>query len=254
MSAPTQQLILPEGMPYPASSIAPTSLTNLIGWYDANVFASLTLSGSNCTAIADQSGFGSGVALGSFGGTVTYSATSFNGKPGLTFSSGNSAVLEGHPFPMGTGSTMTAWAVCKMTGASTSSGRILSYAKTISSEDFDNIGSFAVGSGSTPNNVDFNRNNVHSTNGTLAASTNYRFIFTVDSSGNMTTFVNGVPATSGVSNGAWGDGGYFDLGRQAARADNFWFGTLAEAGVARGFSDYATVLGLDLYLKNKWGL
>jgi hypothetical protein len=231
-----------------------TALTGLIIWADASVTASLTLSGSNITSIADQSGAGNNLAAG--GGNVPYSATGFNtNKPAMVFTNGNTATLQ-KVITMGTGSTLTAWYVGTTgVGASSIAGRIISYGGGFGGDN-NNIGSFTVAAGSPFTSLDLNRNGVHAGSSGLSVDpAGHRVIVTINSSGNMTMFVDGVAGgTTGTSNGAWANTGNFSLGRQASAASDYWYGPIGEFGLATGFSNSTLVGQLDTYLKNKWGL
>ncbi len=56
-------------------------------WFDANDSNSFTLSGSNVTALSDKSG--SGTAVTTFTGTVTWSSNGLNSRPTFDLTSGN---------------------------------------------------------------------------------------------------------------------------------------------------------------------
>ncbi len=228
--------------------LSPLGLIGLIGWWDTSVTASMTLSGSNITNIADQSGLGHGL-IGA--GTVVYSATAFNTSfPGAQFINGNSGALAAG-LPLGTGNTLTAWFVGTLgTGASSASGRIMSYNEAADSIhfDFNSPGSWVLGAGGTFTGVDLNRNNTHaSATGLTASPAGHVVIITIDSSGVMTVYADGVPSTTGTSSGNWvSNPGYFGVGRQPAYVTDFWYGVLAEWGVATGFTNlrtYMTVVG-----------
>jgi hypothetical protein len=81
-------------------------------------------------------------------------------------------------------------------------------------------------------------------------------IGTVDSGGVLKIYVNNSVNSGGTLSGNWVSGGRVALGTGAALPadNNFWSGTIAEAGVATGFSDATAVAALDSYLKTKWGL
>jgi len=236
--------------------VSPAALTGLVGWWDTSVTSSLTLSGTNVTAFASQTGI-SNTTLSNYN-NVPYSATAFNTSyPGLNYVNGNAGTLEVASFPMGTGNTLTAFYVGTMaSAASSAAGRVMSYAKNISSNDFDNAGSWTVSNG-TPltTSVLLTRNSLNTQLAGISASpAGHRVIVTIDSSGVMTVYVDGVASSTATSSGNWVSGGYFDLGRQARTASDYWYGVIAEAGVATGFTNATGVAGLDAYLKAKWGL
>jgi hypothetical protein len=106
-------------------------LTGLIGWWDASVTASLTLSGSNISSAADQSGTGNDLTSSGTGGSPpTYNATGFNSShPTMTFSSAGTYLVKSG-FAFGTGNTLTVAFVGQFTSSSSSYGRIASYFST----------------------------------------------------------------------------------------------------------------------------
>ena len=230
-------------------------VTGLIGWWDASVTASLTLSGADILSVADQST--SGVTMNNVNAIKPqYSATGFNGtKPAMVFTAASSTALQGAAFPMGTGTTMTVWAVCTMGGAGTNNyGRILAYNKP-GALDSNNAGSWA-----------FHRNNLNADQLTFARTTNlvsgvnvtihpapHRIIFTVKSDGSVVGYADNTVILTGSRPGDWVSAGTVNMGRTSVN-DSFWSGPVAECGIATGYSDAAAVLALDTYLKNKWGL
>jgi hypothetical protein len=72
----------------------PRAIGSLVAWWDAEVPSSLTLSGSAVTAWRDV--VGGAVVSQAFGAACpTYSATSYNGRPGLTFDGSDDALTYG---------------------------------------------------------------------------------------------------------------------------------------------------------------
>jgi len=235
----------------------PTILTGLIGWWDASVFASMTISSAPAIdAIADQSGGGHTMNWAGFA-KPTYAATGFNTtKPAMVFN--NSHAFTATSFPMGTGNTLTAWYVgtmCNPAAGSNSDARALDYIAS-GGNDWDNDGSWAAYRNGTSSQIaTFLRNLVAAS--TAATVTAYpaphRFIYTINSSGLMTIYVDGVSMATATKSGNWVSGGVLQIGKATGFA-NFWNGPIAEVGVATGYSDATTVAALDTYLKNKWGL
>lgn len=212
-------------------------------------------------AITDQSGSGNTLTwIGSPTQTSqspTYVTTFNSSFPAMNFVSANSTALAKTSFPMGTGNTLTAWYVGTLVNVagSTTSARTMSYAKP-ASHDFDNAGSWtiSVGGGATTSTF-ISRNNL-STNlaGLAAYPTAHRVITTINSSGVMTIYVDGVASSTTTSAGSWVSAGTFALGYQAANNVDYWNGLVAEAGVATSFSDSTAVAQLDAYLRSKWGI
>ncbi len=234
-----------------------TGLTGVIGWWDTKVTASLTLSGSNATAIADQSGLGNAITNGGTGNVITYSATGFNTSyPGMN-SNGGTSFLESPVanFPMGTGNTLTSWYVGTMlTGSTTGFGRVMSYTHG-GVGDNTNAGSWGVFASTTTETQFFRNNQFASKTGISASPAGHRCIYTINSSGLMTVYVDGVAsATTATSTGNWISSGVLGLFRQAQHNQDCGYLTIAEAGIATGFANSTDVANLDTYLKNKWGL
>jgi hypothetical protein len=232
----------------------PVALTGLIGWWDASVTASLTIgSGSKITNIADQSGAANHLGNGSTTEKPTYNATGFNSRPGMVFATAlDTRINSTSAFPMGTGNTVTFFVVTTIESNSDLWGGILSYLAAGQSNSTDNVASWSLLRSVSNPVAAIWRNGVTSIATGMSYSTPYRLIGTINSSGLMTLYVNGVASgTTGTQAGNWVTAGTATIGK----AGNFLFnGVLAECGIATGFSDATTVAALDTYLKNKWGL
>jgi hypothetical protein len=231
----------------PPAPTPPPGVTGLIGWWDASVTASLTLAGSTVQAIADQSGGGNTMVYDGIHSSPTYQATGFNGRP--TMSVGGWPLTK-NSFPMGTGNTLTAFWVGVFDNTSNNFGRLISY--SAGAVDTGNINSWTMLRNSSGSNAVTYRNAVFS--GQLdTAYGNCRIISTIDSSGVLTIYVNGVASTTATASGNWTTGGHLCLGVDFAGTSAI-VGRISEAGVATGYSNAAAVALLDSYLKTKWGL
>jgi hypothetical protein len=82
----------------------------------------------------------------------------------------------------------------------------------------------------------------------------HRVIATINSSGVMTIYVDGVATTGNTLNAAFVSGGVLAFGLAAFATTSPWDGPMSEFGVATGFTNSTDVASLDTYLKNKWGL
>ncbi len=236
----------------------PSMVSNLMGWYDASCPASLTLSGFDIHAVADGSGNGNNMVKVGSSNWPQYQSTGFNGgaHPYFLFTSSDIAAL-GTPiaFPMGSGNTLTAWYVgtFSIIGGS-AGGRVMSYAVNGGS-DFNNAGFWNVNANSSRFTSTLERNLIDNTSNTGTGDPDgHRLIFTIDSAGAMTTYLDGVANAASSSPGNWTPGGGLCLGVDAYGGSQFWRGRLAEAGVALSYTSPTNVAALDLYLKNKWGL
>lgn len=230
----------------------PASLTGLIGWWDASVTASLTLSGTDILNVADQSGGSNGLTWTGFAKPI-YNATGFNSKPAFTFNGSLANAFTNTSFPLGTGNTLTCWYVGNLTSATayTDAG-IISYTGAGQAADWQNLGSFVVSRpGSSATNQQITRNVVIA-NVPCSANANHRVIATINSSGVMTMYIDGVAQTPNTCSGNWTSPGTLNIGRSQGAA--YWSGPVGEIGIATDYSDATTVAQLDIYLKNKWGL
>jgi hypothetical protein len=79
----------------------------------------------------------------------------------------------------------------------------------------------------------------------------HRFIYTIDASGVITVYVDGVASTTVTSPGNWVSGGSLVFGVQANAGSDGWAGLMADWGIATGLASAANIARLDLYLKNK---
>lgn len=87
---------------FAASSWTPADLgASLLGWWDAEDSSTLTLSGAAVTTWLDKvAGYSATQSTGS--AKPTYSATSFNGRPGITFDGADDTLtVTPSPFPIG---------------------------------------------------------------------------------------------------------------------------------------------------------
>jgi hypothetical protein len=227
-----------------------TGLTGLIGWWDASVYASLSLSGSNITAVADQSSAGNTITASA--GWPVYSATGFNSKPAMLFAAtGNS--LQRAAFAFGTGNALTIFCVGEFTSSSSSYGRILSYCAAGDANDAASNASFLLSRESTTTDAVLYRNG-NIAHAVAGYSTNRRIIATISSSGVMTIYIDGVATTGATLNAAFGATGLLALGGVTGGSVSPMDGAIAEMGVATGYTSATNVASLDSYLKAKWGL
>ena len=255
--ADADTFLAPSVLPPPFN---PMSLTGLMGWWDASVFASMTIaSGTYVNVIADQSGHGNTMTWIGSGPTVQspqYITNFNNSYPAMSFNSANSAGMKATSFPIGTGNTLTLFVVgTALQVVNIAYGRICSYAYPGASNDYNNAGSFDF---SVNNNslsvLWFERNTQNSMSAAMSVyPAVHRFIVTVDSSGVMTLYVDGVASPTGTAAGNWISSGTFAIGYNAT-GGSYWAGPIGELGIATGYHNATTVAQLDSYLAKKWGL
>jgi hypothetical protein len=226
---------------------SPAALTGLIMWLDPTVTASLTLSGALVTDFADQSGAGNNAINHSGASRASYSATSLNGHPGVTYAG---SFLNNSAFPMGTGNTLTVFAVYTLENIASGSARLINYAAP-GFTDQNSVHSWVIArSGSTANPRMF-RNGTESVPSNGSYTTPHRIIATIDGSGVITTYIDNVAAASATLNGNWTTAGLMSIGTDGT---SNWNGVVGDIGIATGFTSSGNVALLDTYLKNKYGL
>lgn len=231
----------------------PGSITNVVGWWDAQVAASLSLSGSNITGWADQSGHGSNLSVLSGSNSPTYNATGLNSKPTAAFSKSGTTGLICNAFPLGTGNTLTFWAVCTFTTNTDANGRIISYTAVGQTHDYNNAASFDCERKGLNAPLQMNHNNVGMGFAADFPTTACRLIGTIDSGGVMRYYVNAsLQITSASSTGNWTNLGALCMG--VGKLDTqYWDGNISEMGVSTNYSDATMVSAIDTALASKWG-
>ena len=236
------------------AGFSPRNLNGLLGWWDASVTASLSLSGSTILTIADQSGGGNTMGQFSANAEPIYNATGLNSRPSMMFTASLGHALESSGlFNLGTGNTLTLFAVAFMNSAAQSFARLISYTAGGQSHDYDNAGSFTLTRSSTSNAMVLSRASGATGAAAVSLSTPFRIIVTITSGGVTTIYINGVSAASGTIAGNFISGGRLNFGVGHLDAGT-WDGAISEIGVATGFTGSVDVASLDSYLQNKWGL
>jgi len=152
---------------------------------------------------------------------------------------------------MGTGNTLTFWTVSFMATATTTFGRAISY--TGATNDFNDVHSWEVERNNGANSLHMVRNLVDTGNMSVTLLTPFVMIGTVNSSGVMTLYINGVASTTGTQSGNWGTNGSACLGGGVHETE-WWDGAVSEAGISTNFTNSTDVTTLYNSLKAKWGL
>ncbi len=230
-------------------------VANTIGWWDASVFASLNLTGSSINSIADQST--SGATMTWSNAKPTYNATGFNTSyPTMQFNGGSQQGLANFSFPLGTGNTLTLWVVrTGPDGTVASGGRVLSNQPGAGGSDFGTATAFCLSiAGTTNNAANITRNNINAAATISVSPAPIREIITIDSSGVMTIYINGVSGGTATASGNWATNSVFCIGRRADANLGWWGGPISEVGVSTDFTNSTDVATLDTALKTKWGL
>lgn len=240
---------------FSATTWTPAKLTGLVAWYKADV--GVSLSGSNVTGWADQSGHGYNLVVGTGGTSPVFNATGFNGRQTIAFTAASSEYLVT--------STSTSVGIVNMGSTTTASG-------------------FAVGQGVSPQGfgvafgmVGVNENGCSAfadsgcfimaaglglaawRNGQMSTtayttSTNYRFGSIFDGANN-TFYLNNAASTPVASTGAFFSTGNISIG--SLRSDtplNLWDGPLSEIVLTNTALSSTDRGNLDNYFRAKWGL
>lgn len=230
----------------------PASLTGLIGWWDMSASANYTISGTQVVSMVDKSGAGNTLGDGSTAQKPTYNATLLNGRPSLQCD-GTVTHIDNTAFPIGTGNTLTVFGVAILSATCGNYGRLIGYGPP-GFFDNNNNSSWCFLRSSTVAQMFFNRN----VTGTPVINTSYttphRFIATVNSSGVMTVYIDGVASSTATLSANWITGGTLSVGGNVGSTAAKWASAISEIGVATGFTNATDVTSLDNYLKTKWGL
>lgn len=221
-------------------------------WLKAD--AGLTLSGSNVTTWADQSGNGCDLTAGSVGGQITYSATGFNSLPTVNFVA-NAYLLSS----VGAMTLSTAlgsfFMVGQMLTGTPSSGRAMSFAKNGASSDWNTAGCGALllRSGSS-NAIECDASGAALFTQAISLATNYRLGSIFDGA-HVTPYVNNSAGTPGAYTTSFGGAGRFAMGLDAAVAANEnWVGPISEVVVTDTALSPTDRSNLDAYFQSRWGL
>lgn len=239
------------GFRTPPSTWKPSDLgADLLGYWDAEVFASLTLAGSLVNAWADQVG---GYSLAQTIGSLKpiYSATSLNGRPGVTFDGTDDYLLSAllpASFPVGAGACEM-WGLTSQDFAAAQTGNqtIITYG------DLGNLNTRTLRrgpSGGVNRAITFATNQaldtvvdfsgIHVARGIVGATT-----VGISVDGNTTTSVAAVPAT--------GSPGAVALGAIVTGTNRFWKGPMNAVLVTNPLSAPNAALLLQ-FLKTRGGL
>lgn len=215
-------------------------------------------SGVIISSVDDQSGSTNHLTATN---TVTYSATGFNTSfPAFVYVDTDTPKLMKTSFPMGTGNTITLFAVYTPTTTGNSrnnNARVLSYNAGGEAHDWDNDASFSLQrNGSSTTSILYYRNFAANTF-TVTDNTPRRLIVTQKSDGTTAVYVNGSASAGSIGVHNFVTNGGFGLASSQNDTDSLggcFNGAVAEAGVATGWHDATTIGSLDTYLKNKWGM
>jgi hypothetical protein len=226
--------------------------TNVKGWWDASVTASLTLSGTDILSVADQSGNGNTLNWTTAKPVYLSTGLGGTGKPAISIDAQTRASALTGSMNL-TGSTLTAWFVgyTDSSLAFSSVAGILSYTGNGLSADWNNLNSFYIGMITNANTMAFYRNTGNPTL-SVSANTPHIVIITVDGTGASTFYVDGVSSAGTTVASSWTGPGTVYIGRD--RSGDFWSGRLGEFGIASDYLSSSDVATFYASLKTKWGL
>lgn len=227
----------------------------LIGWYiaDTGVYhdagSTLATNGQTVLQWNDQSGNNKHLVTG--GSPPTYSTTGFNSQKTISFNSASAQYLENTSFPMGTGTTGSAFAAASINSGSGSYGRLISYIAGGQAQDYDNTGSASLILRRVSNQeIGMYRNsNQCLQNITYDAPSRLGGIF--DGS-NQISYVNNVAGSGSAQTNAWGTSpGTLRVGMAGGAA---FKGNISEIIVTNSALSSGDRSSLDSYLTAKWGI
>jgi hypothetical protein len=222
---------------------------NLIVWTKADT--GVTLSGSNVTAWADQSG--NGHDFGVENASPTFSGSGFNGLSGITFTTTQGLKTAGFNISSNVAGFFVVGNFTTSTGAN---ARILAYFDPIVAADYNSVAHILALNNVSSGNIDCLQNSVSSTAMAVTTGTNVRLGLTFNGpTGNVNSYVNnGAPTTTGGfgNNTLGGSGAFLDLGFSNAGSGVPF--TAAEMVVVNIVPSSGQLTSLDNYFKSKWGL
>jgi len=251
---------LPSGHPYksfsPYSSLTNTFLPTFISgcqlWLDAADKTSMTLSGSTVTQWKDKSGNGRN---GTGAGTPTYSSSSFNGNPSITFS-GSPQSFTGSL--TNTSNTVTVFTVIKYTTFVGNDQRIVSLGVP-GQLDYTNV-AYCVPIttyGTTPNRLATSRNqSTKSDFGPITTGSSF-LTSTVYNGTDGRLFVNGTLASYEGPNSSTENFGYttYAIATGAGgQGSDFFRGEISEVIIYHAALNTTQRQQVESYLAWKWGL
>lgn len=221
---------------------------NLVAWYKADV--GLTLAGSAVTGWADQSGNSRNLTV--YSGGPTYSATGFNGGPGVVLDNPNMDGFISSAFNIAT-RTASFFMVLNV-GSSGGDKRILAYSSNVVA-DYGNAISVLALNSNAGNSLNAYHNSTASTAQTLTDNTNYRVGSIYDGPNtSLTTYVNNVAGTPAApSNDVLGSAAtslFIGKNNDGSGAGL----TVAEIVMTDSVASSGDRSSLDDYFQTKWGL
>jgi hypothetical protein len=235
------------------AGFSPLDIAGLKGWYSAD--QGVTHSSGAVSQWNDLSGNAHHLVQATGTAQPTYSATSFNAKPGITFD-GTADFMSKTSFALGATTDLTALIVLNIADVTTLSDRFLVYVGTGQANDYDNTASAAL--------VTINPSAgqctafAGSVRGVVpvSASTNYRLVSRYDGA-NHTMYRNNVAGTTVATVPSYTSPGTFGVGAAwVGGSFNQAFGaaTIAEILLYDSALSTGDMNALDAYLVAKWGL
>jgi hypothetical protein len=235
------------------TTFTPASLSSLNAWYDAQNSGSITQVASVVSQWNDLSSGGVNVSQATAGNRPTYSATSLNSRPGITFTKSLSQNLAASALPFATFADFTVFIVFN---AATIVGYNTLYALGAAGDEFD----VALRPAGPPNSAIIYMSSGPSTegdtNGNITTSAPHYVAWKRDASNVVTFRIDGVDDTKTVTVGTapvtigtaltfvGGDGG------GGENSDS----TIGEIIVYGRLLNSTEIGQVESYLKTRWGL
>lgn len=254
-------LYLPMGKrPAVASGFTPASLTNLIGWYEADSVG-VTTSGGHVTAAPDLSGAGNNLAPLN---TVPFNATSsYNSHPAFDFVAANDACLITTQPPAVTlpvTNLLSVYVVGQMKSPTVNFGGAVSIGQS-GNADFQIAGNIvALSRTGVTNSIEtFYNNSTDVVDTAISLATNVRIGVVVSGTSKTAQYINGTLTTQGAGTFTFGplaSPNAIVIGNRwngTTGAGSAWDGPIVFALVAAAAWTPTDITNIDNYATGKYG-
>ena len=241
----------------PVVAFTPLLLAGLVAWYKADT--GVTESGGAVSQWDDQSGNNWHLTQATGSMQPTFSATSFNGKPGITFDgvAGGDHLLNTSITSFSGATNTSGFLVAKRNGTGDNNPRWLTLRNNADSNDYDNARCcIYITENAATLNIRDTRNFANYNSTAITNATNYR-LGSIFEPSQVTLYVNNV-ATGPASDpgGTFSSPGTIVVGAgvEGGSIDDEASVTVAEVIITTSALGSTDRLSLDNYFRNKWGL
>jgi hypothetical protein len=239
-------------------TFTPAALSNLIGWYSADVGAytdagtTLATGGQTVQQWNDRSSVGNHLSQSTSDARPTFTTGVQNGKPGIVFSTATVAdFMANASFALG-GTTASVFCVIKGSSPGDNS-RVVSFTGNGQASDFGNTPSAVfMFFNSSSTKVNGFRNGGTLSNGTVTDGT-FNQLGSVFDGANHTLYINGTAQTAAANSDTFGATGTLSIGAQADGTNPF-DGTFLEIVVTSSALSSTQRTQLASYFTTKWAV